>query len=102
MCIASNNFSTDCNGAIEQADVIFIAVNTPHKDEGQTGYNMSAYENVTRLIAKQSTNSKIIIEKSTVPVHTAKHMEMILNSNKQRDDINFEILSNPEFLAEVS
>jgi UDPglucose 6-dehydrogenase len=63
---------------------------------------MSSYETVTRLIAQQATTNKIIVEKSTVPVHTSEHMERILNSNKIRDDITFEIISNPEFLSEVS
>jgi UDPglucose 6-dehydrogenase len=94
-------FSTDINTAIKDADMIFIAVNTPTKNYGE-GKGMAAdlkfVELCARQIAEISTNDKIIVEKSTLPVRTAETLQIILKSN--RNDVNFEVLSNPEFLAE--
>eukprot|EP01120_Amphizonella_sp_Union-15-10_P007302 TRINITY_DN2448_c0_g1_i1.p1 TRINITY_DN2448_c0_g1~~TRINITY_DN2448_c0_g1_i1.p1 ORF type:complete len:462 (-),score=78.14 TRINITY_DN2448_c0_g1_i1:45-1430(-) len=94
-------FSTDVAGAIHRSEMIFIAVNTPTKDFGQLGgYDLSAYESVARTIAEYSEHSKIIVEKSTVPVTTADKMRFIIDANKKRSDIVMEVISNPEFLAE--
>jgi len=94
-------FSTDINTAIKEADMIFIAVNTPTKNYGE-GKGMAAdlkfVELCARQIAEISTNDKIIVEKSTLPVRTAKTLQTILESNG--NNVNFEVLSNPEFLAE--
>ena len=94
-------FSHDIAGNIEKSEMIFMAVNTPTKTEGE-GAGMAAdlryVEACARDIAKYSKTDKIVIEKSTLPVRTAEKIKEILleNSNK----IHFEILSNPEFLAE--
>ena len=81
--------------------MIFVAVNTPTKTEGQ-GAGMAAdlrnIEVCSMEIAKHSTSDKIIIEKSTLPVRTAEKIKEILYDNTK--GIHFEILSNPEFLAE--
>ena len=94
-------FSTDINTAINDSDMIFIAVNTPTKNYGE-GKGMAAdlkfVELCARQIAEISTNDKIIVEKSTLPVRTAQTLQTILKSNG--NDVNFEVLSNPEFLAE--
>ncbi len=94
-------FSTDINKNIREADIIFVSVNTPTKTFGQ-GAGMAAdlqyWEKTARQILANSDSSKIIIEKSTLPVRTAKAMERILHSNPK--GISFEVLSNPEFLAE--
>ena len=94
-------FSTDINTAIKDADMIFIAVNTPTKNYGE-GKGMAAdlkfVELCARQIAEISTNDKIIVEKSTLPVRTAQTLQTILKSNG--NGVNFEVLSNPEFLAE--
>jgi UDPglucose 6-dehydrogenase len=94
-------FSTDINTAIKDADMIFIAVNTPTKNYGE-GKGMAAdlkfVELCARQIAEISTKDKIIVEKSTLPVRTAQTLQTILKSNG--NDVNFEVLSNPEFLAE--
>lgn len=66
------------------------------------GYDLSAYEGASRSIAKYANSSKIVVEKSTVPVKTADRMRQILMSNRKKPDIHFEVISNPEFLAEVS
>ena len=94
-------FSDDISGNIEKAEMIFMAVNTPTKTEGE-GAGMAAdlryVEACARDIAKYSKSDKIVIEKSTLPVRTAEKIKEILNENST--DIHYEILSNPEFLAE--
>ena len=94
-------FSDDISGNIEKAEMIFMAVNTPTKTEGE-GAGMAAdlryIEACARDIAKYSKSDKIVIEKSTLPVRTAEKIKEILEENST--DIHFEILSNPEFLAE--
>ena len=94
-------FSDDVAGNIEKAEMIFMAVNTPTKTEGE-GAGMKAdlrnIEACARDIAKYSEKDKIVIEKSTLPVRTAEKIKEILHKNSK--DIHFEILSNPEFLAE--
>jgi len=94
-------FSVDLKGNIEKAEMIFMAVNTPTKTKGE-GAGMAAdlrhIEACTRDIAKYAKNDKIIVEKSTLPVRTAEKIKEILAS--EADGVNFEILSNPEFLAE--
>ena len=94
-------FSTEVDKAIEQAEMIFMAVNTPTKKEGE-GAGMAAdlryVEACAKNIARVSKTDKIVIEKSTLPVRTAEKIKEILEENST--DIHFEILSNPEFLAE--
>jgi len=94
-------FSSDISGNIEKAEMIFMAVNTPTKTEGE-GAGMAAdlryIEACARDIAKYSKNDKIVIEKSTLPVRTAEKIKEILEENSK--GIHFQILSNPEFLAE--
>ena len=95
------NFSNDIKGSIEKSEMIFMAVNTPTKSEGE-GAGMAAdlryVESCARDIAKFSKSDKIVIEKSTLPVKTAEKIKEILEENSS--GIKFEILSNPEFLAE--
>jgi UDPglucose 6-dehydrogenase len=94
-------FSTDIQAGIAAADIIFVSVNTPTKTFGD-GAGMAAdlhyWEKTARQILAASDGDKIVVEKSTVPVRTASAMERILNSNDR--GIHFEVLSNPEFLAE--
>jgi len=96
-------FSTDVEGAIRDNDIIFVSVNTPTKTFG-AGAGMAAdlqyWEKTARQILENASSSKIVIEKSTLPVKTALAMERILNS--QANGITFDVLSNPEFLAEGS
>ncbi|HET6460942.1 MAG TPA: nucleotide sugar dehydrogenase [Syntrophales bacterium] len=96
-------FSTDIEGGIRNNDIIFVSVNTPTKTFG-TGAGMAAdlqyWEKTARQILQHSQSSKIVVEKSTLPVKTALAMEKILNYTK--NSITFDILSNPEFLAEGS
>lgn len=94
-------FSTDVVPAIREADIIFVSVNTPTKTFGQgagKASDLQYWEKTARQILEVSESDKIIIEKSTLPVRTAAAMERILNSNNK--GLHFEVLSNPEFLAE--
>ncbi|KAI8643771.1 UDP-glucose/GDP-mannose dehydrogenase family, NAD binding domain-containing protein [Parasitella parasitica] len=95
-------FTTEVDEAMVEADLIFVSVNTPTKKTG-LGAGMAAdlayIESATRRIAEVATSSKIVVEKSTVPCRTAESMRTILDANATKD-IRFDILSNPEFLAE--
>ena len=94
-------FSNNIDKAINESEMIFMAVNTPTKTEGE-GAGMAAdlkyIEQCAENIAKVATDDKIVIEKSTLPVRTAEKIKEILDKNDR--GIQFEILSNPEFLAE--
>jgi UDPglucose 6-dehydrogenase len=96
-------FSTEIEKEIRAADIIFVSVNTPTKDFGQ-GAGMAAdlqyWEKTARQILANSDSDKIVVEKSTLPVRTAAAMERILNTGD--GTVRFEVLSNPEFLAEGS
>ena len=94
-------FSTNVEQAILDADMIFISVNTPTKTYG-VGKGMAAdlkyIELCARQIASVATTDKIIVEKSTLPVRTAESLKAILDNTG--NGVKFDILSNPEFLAE--
>ncbi|TRX34788.1 UDP-glucose 6-dehydrogenase [Flavobacterium sp. ZT3R18] len=94
-------FSTEVDKAIDEAQIIFISVNTPTKTYGK-GKGMAAdlkyIELCARQIAKVAKNSKIVVEKSTLPVRTAGAIKSILDTTG--NGVQFQILSNPEFLAE--
>ena len=94
-------FSTELERGIQEAEIIFVSVNTPTKTFGQgagKAADLQYWEKTARQILANANNSKIIVEKSTLPVRTAKAMERILNGNPE--EIQFEVVSNPEFLAE--
>ncbi|WP_435654845.1 nucleotide sugar dehydrogenase [Cellulophaga baltica] len=94
-------FSTEVDKAIDEADVIFISVNTPTKTYGKgkgQAADLKFIELCARNIAKVATTDKIVVEKSTLPVRTAGAIKNILDNTG--NGVNFEILSNPEFLAE--
>ena len=96
-------FSTDVEGAIKEAEIIFVSVNTPTKTFGEgagKAADLQYWEKTARQIVRVSESNKIIVEKSTLPVRTARAMERILNANDK--GIHFEVVSNPEFLAEGS
>ncbi len=94
-------FSTAVADEINAADVVFVAVNTPTKSYG-VGAGRAAdlrfIESVARTIADVATSGKIIVEKSTIPVKTAETIKQILAANTR--GLEFQVLSNPEFLAE--
>jgi UDPglucose 6-dehydrogenase len=95
------HFQTDVEGAIRSGDIIFVCVGTPTKTYG-VGAGRAAdlryIESAARMIARVAQGPKIIVEKSTIPVKTAEAILTILRSNSTHGD--FQVLSNPEFLAE--
>ena len=94
-------FSTDVDRHISEADIIFVSVKTPTKMFGKgagKAADLQYWEKTARQILENSTSSKIVVEKSTLPVRTAEARERILNSNGK--GLHFDVLSNPEFLAE--
>jgi UDPglucose 6-dehydrogenase len=96
-------FSTQIDEHIRRADIIFVCVNTPTKTFGEgTGKaaDLQYLEKTARMIVRNADADKIIVEKSTIPVRTADIMEQILQANSKGH--RFEVISNPEFLAEGS
>ncbi len=94
-------FSTDIPKEINEADIVFVSVNTPTKTFGEgkgKASDLQYLEKTAHAIVAASDSSKIIVEKSTLPVRTAEAIEKILNSNAK--GIRFDVVSNPEFLAE--
>lgn len=94
-------FSTDVFGAIAEADIIFVSVNTPTKTFGAgagKAADLQFWEKTARDIIEHSHSDKIVVEKSTLPVRTAQAMHRILQSNTK--GLNFDVISNPEFMAE--
>ncbi|KAK8953029.1 UDP-glucose 6-dehydrogenase 1 [Platanthera guangdongensis] len=94
-------FSTDVEKHVFEADIIFVSVNTPTKTSGLgagKAADLTYWESAARMIADVSKSDKIVVEKSTVPVKTAEAIEKILTHNSK--GVNYQILSNPEFLAE--
>ena len=94
-------FSTDVDKAIDEAQMIFISVNTPTKTYGKgkgQAADLKFIELCARNIAKVAKDDKIVVEKSTLPVRTAQAIQNILDNTG--NPVKFEILSNPEFLAE--
>jgi UDPglucose 6-dehydrogenase len=94
-------FSIEVDAAIREAEVIFVSVNTPTKTFGEgagKAADLQYWEKTARDIVRVAGSDKVIVEKSTLPVRTAAAMARILNANDK--GIHFEVLSNPEFLAE--
>ena len=93
-------FSTDIEGCIRKCGIVFVGVNTPTKMFGRgagRASDLQYWEATARNIAKWANGDKIVVEKSTLPVRTAAAMSAILSTHEQ---YHFEVLSNPEFLAE--
>ena len=94
-------FSTDIDRCIDEADIIFVAVNTPTKTFGEgagKAVDLQYIEQTARRIKENSKSDKIVVEKSTIPVRAAETLGKILHSGN--NSVHFEILSNPEFMAE--
>lgn len=94
-------FSTNVEKHVSEADIIFVSVNTQTKTRGLgagKAADLTYWESAARMIADVSKSDKIVVEKSTVPVKTAEAIEKILTHNSK--GIKYQILSNPEFLAE--
>ncbi|KAE8707338.1 UDP-glucose 6-dehydrogenase 3 [Hibiscus syriacus] len=94
-------FSTDVEKHVSETDIVFVSVKTPTKTQGLgagKAADLTYWESAAPMIADVSKSNKIVVEKSTVLVKTAEAIEKILNHNSK--GIDFQILSNPEFLAE--
>ncbi|RPG57250.1 MAG: nucleotide sugar dehydrogenase [Flavobacteriales bacterium TMED235] len=94
-------FSKNIDSAIDESQMIFMAVNTPTKQSGEgKGFaaDLTFVESCARNIARVSKTNKIVVEKSTLPVRTAEKIKNVLNGNNS--SVKFEVISNPEFLAE--
>jgi UDPglucose 6-dehydrogenase len=94
-------FTTDLDASIQEAEIIYVSVNTPTKKNGigaGRAADLKNWELAARHIAKVSNGPKIVVEKSTLPVRTAHSMKVVLEANER--GIKYQILSNPEFLAE--
>lgn len=94
-------FSTDVATAIREADIIFVSVGTPTKTYGAgagRAADLKYIELAARSIAEHAEGSKIVVEKSTIPVKTAEALKTVLSANSAKG--RFQVLSNPEFLAE--
>lgn len=92
-------FSIDLHSAVEKAEIIFICVGTPPKDNGET--DLSFVEDAAKGIAKAINGYKIIVNKSTVPVGTGDFVRKVIEKNKTHNT-DFDVVSNPEFLREGS
>ncbi len=93
------SFTTDLKSATRRSEVIFIAVGTPPKPNGEA--DLSFVENVASTIAKEITSYKLIVEKSTVPVQTGEWIRQTIVRFAKKG-VSFDVASNPEFLREGS
>ncbi|MCX5678004.1 MAG: UDP-glucose/GDP-mannose dehydrogenase family protein [Candidatus Omnitrophica bacterium] len=91
------SFTTDIRSAVKASEVIFIAVGTPPKDNGEA--DLTAVEHVSKEIALSMQSYKLVVEKSTVPVNTGEWVERTIRVFNKRG-IKFDVASNPEFLRE--
>ena len=93
------SFTTDLAAAVRKSDVVFIAVGTPPKVDGET--DLSHVEAVASEIGRAMDRYKVIVNKSTVPVGTGEFVREIIERH-QRQPVEFDVVSNPEFLREGS
>ncbi len=93
------NFTPDLDKAIQSSDVLFVSVNTPQKEDGSA--DMTFVESVSRKIADNLNDYKVVVEKSTVPVKTSMWIKKTITSCKKKN-VDFDVASNPEFLREGS
>ncbi|HEX4642536.1 MAG TPA: nucleotide sugar dehydrogenase, partial [Candidatus Acidoferrales bacterium] len=91
-------FTSDSAAAVRESDVIFICVGTPPKETGEA--DLSAIDNVARMIARESSTPKLVIEKSTVPAQTGEQLKRALAVYATNPGARFRVASNPEFLRE--
>ncbi len=92
-------FTTDLDSAVQKAEIVFIAVGTPPREDGST--NLDYVEDAAKGIAKALNRYKVIVNKSTVPVGTGNFVREVIETNKRRA-VDFDVVSNPEFLREGS
>ena len=93
------SFTTNLDELVPNSEVIFICVGTPPKNDGET--DLSFVESAAKAIARSIDGYKVIVTKSTVPVGTGAFVADIIERHKETD-VNFDVVSNPEFLREGS
>lgn len=100
-CLEKGNlsFNTDLDKTIQSSEVLFVCVNTPPREDGSA--DMSYVEEVSRRIAENLNDYKLVVEKSTVPVKTSMWIKRTISLYK-RGEVGFDVASNPEFLREGS
>src|SRR5579884_1231029 len=91
-------FTADAGEAVRAGDAVFICVGTPPLENG--GADLSAIDAVARLIATESQNPKLVVEKSTVPAETGRQLKQALAVYGRKSGVTFRVASNPEFLRE--
>ncbi len=93
-------FSDSYKKAVEHSNIIFIAVDTPPKENGDA--NLSSITKVCESLSRYIDKDLIIIEKSTVPVGTSEYIQSLMTKlmKKNKKDFNVDMVSNPEFLKE--
>ena len=84
--------------AVPAGDAIFICVGTPPLPNGDA--DLSAIDNVARMVASEATSPKLVIEKSTVPARTGQELKRALSVYTRRPGVTLRVASNPEFLRE--
>ena len=92
------HFTADLSDAVRRGEAIFICVGTPPLPDGDA--DLSAIDNVARLIATESRSAKLVVEKSTVPIQTGQHVQRALSIYGRKSGFQFTVASNPEFLRE--
>jgi UDPglucose 6-dehydrogenase len=92
------SFTSDTGEAVREGEAIFICVGTPPLETGEA--DLSAIDNVARLIATEACDSKLVVEKSTVPAQTGQQLKRILDVYRRNVGVEFRVASNPEFLRE--
>jgi UDPglucose 6-dehydrogenase len=92
------SFTSDAGAAVRAGEAIFICVGTPPLENGEA--DLSAIDNVARLIATEASESKLVVEKSTVPAQTGQQLKRVLEVYRRNGGAEFRVASNPEFLRE--
>jgi len=92
------SFTRDAGEAVRAGEAIFICVGTPPLENGEA--DLSAIDNVARLIATEACESKLVVEKSTVPAQTGQQLKRVLEVYRRNGSTEFRVASNPEFLRE--
>jgi UDPglucose 6-dehydrogenase len=92
------SFTSDAGEAVRAGEAIFICVGTPPLESGEA--DLSAIDNVARLIATEACESKLVVEKSTVPAQTGQQLKRVLEVYRRNGGTEFRVASNPEFLRE--
>ena len=93
------HFTLDLEEAVEASDVVFICVGTPSLENGDP--DMTYIQEAAKSVARALNRYKVIVNKSTVPVGTGNMVREIIVANRRRN-VDFDVVSNPEFLREGS